>query len=125
MSNSLRPHGLWQHQSSLSSTVFLSLLKFMSIESVVLFLCIYTCIILVWLSGLKLVTVEQRESHGFLKACESESEVAQLCPTLSDPMNRSFPGCYIHGIFQARVLEWGGIAFYHSKPALLIFRIVS
>ena len=40
-----------------------------------------------------------------------ESEVAQSCPTLSDPMDRSLPGPSIHGIFQARVLEWGAIAF--------------
>ena len=37
---------------------------------------------------------------------ESESEVAQLCLTLSDPMDCSLPGSSIHGIFQARVLEW-------------------
>ena len=42
---------------------------------------------------------------------KSESEVAQLCPTLSDPMDRSPPASSIHGIFQARVLEWGAIAF--------------
>ena len=42
---------------------------------------------------------------------KSESEVAQLCPTLSDPMDWSLPGSSIHGIFQARVLEWGAIAF--------------
>ena len=42
---------------------------------------------------------------------ESESEVAQLCLTLSDPMDCSLPGSSIHGIFQARVLEWGAIAF--------------
>ena len=42
---------------------------------------------------------------------ESESEVAQSCPTLSDPMDCSLPGCSVHGIFQARVLEWGAIAF--------------
>ena len=42
---------------------------------------------------------------------KSESEVAQSCPTLSDPMDRSLPGSSIHGIFQARVLEWGAIAF--------------
>ena len=41
---------------------------------------------------------------------KSESEVAQLCPTLSDPMDCSPPGSSIHGIFQARVLEWGAIA---------------
>ena len=42
---------------------------------------------------------------------KSESEAAQLCPTLSDPMDCSPPGSSIHGIFQARVLEWGTIAF--------------
>ena len=40
-----------------------------------------------------------------------ESEVAQSCPTLSDPMDCSLPGSSVHGIFQARVLEWGAIAF--------------
>ena len=40
-----------------------------------------------------------------------ESEVAQLCLTLCDPMDRSPPGSSIHGIFQARVLEWGAISF--------------
>ena len=43
--------------------------------------------------------------------CESEGEAAQLCPTLSDPMDRSLAGSSIHGIFQARILEWGAIAF--------------
>ena len=42
---------------------------------------------------------------------ESESEVAQLCPTLSDPMVCSLTGSSVHGIFQARVLEWRAIAF--------------
>ena len=42
---------------------------------------------------------------------KSESEVAQLCPTLRDPMDCSPPGSSVHGIFQARVLEWGAIAF--------------
>ena len=42
---------------------------------------------------------------------KSESEVAQLCPTLRDPMDCSLPAFSIHGIFQARVLEWGAIAF--------------
>ena len=42
---------------------------------------------------------------------KNESEVAQLCPTLYDPMDWSLPGSSIHGIFQARVLEWGAIAF--------------
>ena len=42
---------------------------------------------------------------------ESESEVAQSCLTLSDPMDYSLPGSSIHGIFRATVLEWGAIAF--------------
>ena len=68
---------------------------------------------------------------------KSESEVAQPCPTLSDPMDCSLPGSSIHGIFQARVLEWGTIAFsllhstgckkhflLHHYSALLISRVV-
>ena len=46
---------------------------------------------------------------------ESDSEVAQSCPTLSDPMDCSLPGSSVHGIFQARVLEWGAIAFSDSN----------
>ena len=42
---------------------------------------------------------------------KSESEVVQSCPTLSDSMDCSPPGSSVHGIFQARVLEWGAIAF--------------
>ena len=42
---------------------------------------------------------------------KSEREVAQSCPTLSDPMDYSLPGSSIRGIFQARVLVWGAIAF--------------
>ena len=45
---------------------------------------------------------------------KSESEVAQSSPTLSDPMDCSLPGSSVHGIFQARVLEWGAIAFSES-----------
>ena len=54
----------------------------------------------------------------FLLQCskvKSESEVAQLYPTLSNPMDWSLPGSSIHGIFQARVLEWGAIAFFRVK----------
>ena len=46
---------------------------------------------------------------------KSESEAAQSCLTLSDPMDCSPPGSSIHGIFQARVLEWGAIAFSDIK----------
>ena len=47
---------------------------------------------------------------------KSESEVTQSCPTLSDPMDCSLPGSSVHGIFQARVLEWGAIAFSEYGP---------
>ena len=55
--------------------------------------------------------------YPFLLQCmkvKSESEVTQSCLTLSNPMDCSLPGSSIHGIFQARVLEWGAIAF--SEP---------
>ena len=57
----------------------------------------------------------------FLLQCmkvKSEREVAQSCPTLSDPMDCSPPGSSIHGIFQARVLEWGAVAFYEDSMIL-------
>ena len=77
----------------------------------------------------------------FLLQCmkvKSESEVAQSCPTLSDPMDCSLQGSSVHRIFQARVLEWGAIAFsrwnsrhlkintsenwmYSFSPSLLFF----
>ena len=62
----------------------------------------------------------------FLLQCmkvKSESEVAQSCPTLCDPVDCSLPGSSIHGIFQARVLEWGAIAF--SVTVLYSFLDVS
>ena len=49
---------------------------------------------------------------------KSESEVAQSCPTLSDPMDCSPPGSSVHGICQARVLEWGAIAFSDDSITL-------
>ena len=51
---------------------------------------------------------------------KSESEVVQSCPTLSDPMDCSLPGSSIHGIFQARVLELGAIAFSNILSRLVI-----
>ena len=60
----------------------------------------------------------------FLLQCmkvKSESEVAQLCPNLHDPMDCRPPGSSIHGIFQARVLEWGAVAFSAAYLRLLIF----
>ena len=46
-----------------------------------------------------------------LHSFENESEVAQSCPTLYDPMDCSLPGASTHGIFQARILEWVAISF--------------
>ena len=70
----------------------------------------------------------------FLLQCmkvKSESEVAQVvylkvtqsCPTLSDPMDCSLPGSSVHGIFQARVLEWGAIAFSVLGHMIVLFML--
>ena len=59
----------------------------------------------------------------FLLKCmkvKSESQVFQLCPAFSDPMDYSLPGFSIHGIFWARVLEWGAIAFSVCGPYLTL-----
>ena len=55
--------------------------------------------------------------HSLLQCVrvKSESEVAQSCLTLSDPMDCSLPGSSVHGIFQAKVLEWGAIAFSKTR----------
>ena len=56
--------------------------------------------------------VSQKENHQYsILMDESESEVYQLCPKLCNPMDCSPPGSSIHGILQARVLEWGAITF--------------
>ena len=60
----------------------------------------------------------------FLLQCrkvKSESEVAQSCPTLHDPMDCSLPGSSVHGIFQARVLEWGATAFSETELSSSLF----
>ena len=62
----------------------------------------------------------------FLLQCikvKSESEVAQPCPTLRDPMDCSLPGSSVHGIFQARVLEWGAIAFSRNYQELPFLKV--
>ena len=61
---------------------------------------------------------------------KSEREVAQLCPTLNDPMDCSLPGSSVHGIFQAGILEWGAIAFSvtghkNLKSILLLLLLLS
>ena len=55
---------------------------------------------------------------------KSESEVTQSCPTLSDPMDHSLPDSCIHGIFQARVLEWGAIAFSDVYLYMCVFTLL-
>ena len=118
------------HQASLSFTTSRKLLRFMSIELVTLAnhlesesevaqscptLCepidgLSTWLSLPWDSPGKNTGVG---CHFLLQSMKvkSESEVAQLCLTLSDLMDCSLPGSSVHGIFQARVLEWGAIAF--------------
>ena len=54
---------------------------------------------------------------------KSESEVPQSSPTLSDSMDFSPPGSSVHGIFQARVLEWGAIAF-SDKTMQILFNVI-
>ena len=61
----------------------------------------------------------------FLLQCmkvKCESEVTRSCPTLSDPMDCSLPGSSIRGIFQARVLEWGAIAFSEKSLGLILIK---
>ena len=59
----------------------------------------------------------KEEWYWMLKSLNSRiSEVTQSCPTLCNPMDYSLPGSYIHGIFQARVLEWVAISFSRGSP---------
>ena len=55
---------------------------------------------------------------------ESEREVAQSCPTLHEPVDCSLTGSSTHGIFQARVLEWGAIAFGYLWVILCFFSVI-
>ena len=61
--------------------------------------------------------------HFLLQFMKEKSEVVQSCPTLSDPMDCSLPGSSAHGIFQARVLEWGGVPLHHllGKDKFILF----
>ena len=61
----------------------------------------------------------------FLLQCiqaKSESEVAQLCPTLRNPMDCSLPGSSVHGICQARVLEWVSTGFFYESEIISKFK---
>ena len=69
--------------------------------------------------GLELLLVESNSHHSLQNEYVSEvkeSEVAQSCPTLCNPMDCSLQGFSIHGIFQARVLEWVAISFSRDLP---------
>ena len=70
-----------------------------------------------WLKG--------RYSRSLSKVKESESEVTQSCPTLCDPMDCSLPGSSVHGIFQARVLEWVTISFSRGSSQPRDWTLVS
>ena len=59
----------------------------------------------------KSTTIKKKNNNYKNKKVKSESEVAQSCLTLCNPMDCSLPGSSVHGILQARVLEWGAIAF--------------
>ena len=59
--------------------------------------------------------------HFLLQCKKVKSEVSQSCPTFCDPMDYSLPGSSIHGILQARVLEWVAIAFSNKTPYLPLF----
>ena len=106
MSDSLRPHGLqptrllrpWDSFSNAEKWI----VKVKSLSHVRLFATPWTA------------AYQAPPSLGFLLQCRkvnSQSEVAQSCLILSDPMDCSLPGSSIHGIFQARVLEWDAITF--------------
>ena len=58
--------------------------------------------------------------HSQCMKVKSKSKVTQSCPTLSDPMDCSPPGSSTHGIFQARVLEWGAITFSRGFQVALV-----
>ena len=62
-----------------------------------------------------LMAESEEELKSLLMKVKCESEVSQTCPTLSNPMDCSLPGSSVHGIFQARVLEWGSIAFSKKR----------
>ena len=67
------------------------------------------------MAGRNINNLRYADDTTLMAESESESEVAQSCLTLRDPMDCSLSGSSVHGIFQARVLEWGAIAFSGQK----------
>ena len=138
MSDSATPWTV-AHQASLSSTISWSLLKLMSIElvmpSIHLILCHHLLLLTSIFPSIRIFSNESALcircpkywSFSFTISPSSEyselitfavAESLQSCPALCDPMDCSLPGSFVHGIFQARVLEWVAIAF-----SLITFRI--
>ena len=108
------------HQSSLSISNSWSLLRLMSIKSVVpsnhLIHCHPLLLLPSIVPNIRVISNEssiRKVEHQRMKS-ESESEVAQSCPTLCDPMDGNLPGSAVHGIFQARVLVWA-ISFFRGS----------
>ena len=69
--------------------------------------------------------IDEKEVRLQQKSSCVESEVAQSCPTLCNPIDCSLPGSSVHGIFQARVLEWGAISFSRGSSQLRDLTLVS
>ena len=69
--------------------------------------------------GTTLMAESEEELKSLLMKVKSESEVAQSCPTLHDPMDCSLLGSSLHGILQARILEWVAVSFFRgsSQPS--------
>ena len=70
------------------------------------------------LSGKPNAALAKRRRCGVGTAAAAAAKLLQSCLTLSDPMDCSLPGSSVHGIFQARVLEWGAIAFSEGEPTV-------
>ena len=116
-------------------------------DDIYIYICIYISVLLLLLSRfsrVRLCATDRRQPtrlprpwdspgkntgvgcHFLLQSIKvkSESEVAQLSPTLSNPMDSSPQGSSIHGIFQARVLEWVAIAFSDTSVYLWLIHII-
>ena len=119
MSNSLRPCGLWTARhlcqgGGFSRQEYWSISANTGCHTLLLLLSHFSSVRLCATPSLGFSRQEHWSGLPFpspMHKVKSESEVAQLCPTLRDPMDCSLLDSSVHGIFQARVLEWGAIAF--------------
>ena len=68
-----------------------------------------------WLTYLHVLFLTGVKNNSYGHPAAAAAKLLQLCPTLCDPMDCSLQGSSVHGIFQARVLEWGAIAFSETK----------